>query len=83
MVFFGGWGMGGDIALLLGILVVVLDNHQSPHILKRIISKGEKGQLVVKTVRLELRHGKACKHRLRSSSAEVSNICKYTELEVN
>ena len=69
--------MGGDIALLLGILVVVLDNHQSPHIFKRIISKGGKGGLVVKTVRLELHHGKACKHQLRSSSAEVSNICKY------
>ena len=78
MVFFWDGGMGGgDIALLLGILVAVLDNDQSPHILKRIISKGEKGRLVVKTVRLELRHGKACKHRLWSSSAEVSNICKY------
>ena len=74
MVFFGG---GWDIALLLGILEAVLDNRQSHDILKLIISKGERGQLVVKTVRLELRHGKACKHRLWSSSAEVSNICKY------
>ena len=47
MVFFGG---GWDIALLLGILEAVLDNRQSHDILKLIISKGEKGQLVVKTV---------------------------------
>jgi len=41
---------GGDIARLLGILLAVLDNDQSHDILKLIISKGEKGQLVVKTV---------------------------------
>ena len=60
MVFLFFWG--GDIARLLGILVAVLDNDQFPHILKLIISEGEKGRLVVKTVRLELRHRKACKH---------------------
>ena len=43
---------GGDIARLLGILLAVLDNDQSHDILKLIISKGEKGQLVVKTIRL-------------------------------
>jgi len=47
MVFFL---RGGDIARLLGILLAVLDNDKSHDILKLIISKGEKGQLVVKTV---------------------------------